>query len=151
MQRAAQAMQKLPHEMARANKSAITEALLLLEREIKDDMPVGATNTLKGSITHALRGTPVDLSGKVFTPINYAMSVELGTKPHFPPIDPLTDWVKAKFDIQGAEARSVAFLIARKIAKKGTKGAHTFTNTLSAQSSQVLRILESAVDRVYGS
>ena len=72
--------------------------------------------------------------------VHYGIFRHEGTRPHFPPIEPIQKWViykglvrdrnnkpssiraikndKPKFD----ESRSIAFLIARKIAKKGTKG-----------------------------
>lgn len=56
--------------------------------------------------------------------------VELGRRPgKMPPVDKLTDWVQRKNLVpRGArnrkKARAVAFLIARKIARKGIKGHH---------------------------
>ncbi len=38
-----------------------------------------------------------------------------------PPIDPLEKWVNEKLGIGGKDARSVAFAVATKIGKKGTK------------------------------
>lgn len=37
-----------------------------------------------------------------------------------PPIDPIEEWVKAKFGITGKQSRSVAFAVANKIADSGT-------------------------------
>ena len=52
----------------------------------------------------------------------YAVFVEYGRRAgKFPPIDFIRQWVKKKFQIPENEAKSIGFLIARKIAKKGTK------------------------------
>ncbi len=134
--------------------ASLQEALLLLEREIKDGTPVGVHGAggLRGSITHKLRGEAVDagrgVAGDVFSPLNYAESVELGTKPHFPPIAPLQDWVEHKLGVDPNESAAVAYLVARKIAKHGTKGAHMFEKGLSENSQQVVQILSAAVDRI---
>jgi hypothetical protein len=59
--------------------------------------------------------------------------VELGTRPHFPPVDALMDWVKVKLGISSpTEARRVAFLVARKIAARGTQGAFMFRDAFNA-------------------
>ena len=52
---------------------------------------------------------------------DYSQQLALGRKPgKRPPIAPLEKWVNAKFGITGAQARSMAFAIATKIAKEGT-------------------------------
>jgi hypothetical protein len=57
----------------------------------------------------------------------YVLPVETGTRPHFPPITPLMLWVKKKFGVNDEQsARSIAFAIAKKISKVGTKGAFMF-------------------------
>ncbi|HWR17122.1 MAG TPA: hypothetical protein VN577_19995 [Terriglobales bacterium] len=57
----------------------------------------------------------------------YVLPVETGTRPHFPPITPLMLWVKQKFGVGDEQAaRSIAFAVAQKIAKRGTKGAFMF-------------------------
>lgn len=128
---------------------SMLEALLLLEREIKDATPVGAHGLLRGSYTHALRGAARgEVVGEVGSPLNYALPVELGTKPHFPPVAALRDWVEKKLGVDPARSASVAFLVARKIAKRGTKGAKMATNTFANNAQQVLQILEAAVPRI---
>ncbi|MFP3386732.1 hypothetical protein, partial [Tritonibacter sp. SIMBA_163] len=62
--------------------------------------------------------------GIVGTAALHAVPVEMGSKPHFPPIQPLEDWAHHKLDLPAEEARGAAFAIARKIAAKGTEGAH---------------------------
>lgn len=52
---------------------------------------------------------------------DYSQQLALGRKPgKRPPIAPIEKWVNAKFGITGAQARSMAFAIATKIAKEGT-------------------------------
>lgn len=134
--------------------ASVQEILLLLEREIKDDTPVGVGGSagLRGSITHQMMGTAltggIGVAGKVFTPMAHGLPVELGTKPHWPPIEPIADWVVAKLGVPRAEAGSVAFLVARKISRKGTKGVHMFEKNFSEQAGQITNMLLAALDRI---
>jgi len=129
----------------------LQESLLLLEREVKEGTPVGVGggSGLRGSIAHELRGTKSpDLNGRVFSPLAHAQPVELGTKPHFPPIRPLQDWVEAKLGVPASESKSVAFLIARKISKKGTKGVHMFENAFTENTQQIVTRLDAAINKM---
>ena len=76
------------------------------------------------------------------SPAIYGESVEAGTKPHFPPVAPIRHWVERKLGITGKEAGSVAFLIARAISKRGTKGAGMFEKSFDENEAAVIRILE---------
>lgn len=51
----------------------------------------------------------------------YAQWVEYGTEPHWIPPGVLDDWVRIKLGVKPKEVHKVAYLIARKIATKGTK------------------------------
>lgn len=69
---------------------------------------------------HTKEAKPMDLEATVGTNLNYAAHVEYGTRPHFPPYKfgtPLAKWAQDKL----GDAR-LAILVARKIAKVGTKG-----------------------------
>ena len=116
------------------------EASLLAEREIKERTPtgVGGAAGLKGSIASQEPAWLGDeLVGAVSTPLEYALPVELGTKPHFPPVEALEDWVRAKLDVDEERVSSVAFLIARKISVRGTDGAHMFERGFDAARDRI--------------
>jgi hypothetical protein len=134
-------MQKYPEAARAAKISRITESLLLLEAEIKKETPMGAGPVhLRDTIFHQVNtGEPV--WGMVSTPAKYGEPVELGTRPHFPPVAPIQYWVEKQLGLSGKEAKSVAFLIARAISKRGTKPRKMFTNTLEKKRAQVLGIL----------
>ena len=69
----AQALLKAPQIVQEELSAALTEAMLLIERETKDRAPVGVTQALRGSIASELRGsTPTELEGVVFSPMPYA-------------------------------------------------------------------------------
>lgn len=85
---------------------------------------------------------------------DYWKYVEEGTKPHWPPVDAILNWVQVKPviprpDMNGRipTQKQLAYLISRKIAREGTRGTHDLKeteNTILAYYEQ--RIME-ALDR----
>ena len=76
------------------------------------------------------------------------MPVELGTKPHYPPVAPIADWAVSKLGVSHQEAQGVAHAVARKIAAEGTEGAHMFSEGFKAVRPRVLKLLERAGARI---
>ncbi len=145
----AEAFARAPEIAAEELVAATWSASLLTERELKEAAPVGATNTFRTSIG-AQRPVVLGASvlGEVGTPVAHAVPVELGTKPHHPPVEPLIDWVEAKLGLRDAEAERAAKAIAFAIAKRGTKGAFVFRDTFAAVEPQVGQIYTQAVNRI---
>lgn len=127
---------------------AATESTLLVEREVKDSIPRGATGLTAASISSDAFSTPVGVIGIVGSSQASAAFLELGTKAHMPPVAALIPWVRAVLGVSAKRAPSVAFLVARKIAKKGTKPQKNFERAAAATESQVLRSFENAAARV---
>lgn len=125
---------------------ATLEASLLFEREVKEHTPSGAYGALKSSI---LSSGPDMMDGNILgtvgTALPYAQAVELGSKPHMPPIAPLIDWARAKFGLPEDEAKSAAWAVATIIKKKGTKGKKMFAKAVELTSPQIQQIFESAL------
>lgn len=130
--------------------AAMTEADAKLEAQVKELAPRGATGDLQRSVIGQERAVgPFGVEGLVASPLNYAPPVELGTKPHFPPVEALIDWVKAKLGVTGdKEARSVAFLVARKISRRGTKGQAMFEGALEHMTPEINAVFEAAQARI---
>ena len=130
---------------------AVMEAELLLWRETVELTPrgVGGGGGLAGSIQAR---DPVVMSdaviGTVGTSLDYAVPVETGTRPHMPPIQPLQDWAMHVLGVSSVDAPSVAWAVARKIAARGTEGAHMFERAFTAHRGQVERMLEAAHGRI---
>ena len=76
------------------------------------------------------------------------VAVELGTKPHMPPSKALIPWVRAVLGVSAKEAPGVAYLVARKIAKSGTKAQRPLARTLAEIDGQVIAIFEAAAGRI---
>lgn len=65
--------------------------------------------------------------GRIFNPLAHALPMETGTKAFWPPLAPLILWVQRKLHVEAKDARGVAFLVARKISKKGIAARSMFT------------------------
>ena len=142
-------IRKYPEISRDVREAKILEALALLESAVKKGTPYGAgpihlRDTVHGKVR--VRGQKV--TGILGTPMEHGMPVEMGTKPHFPPIGPLEFWVEKKLGLSGREARSVAFLIARAISVRGTKAAHMFEEGFGENEARVVRILNEIADDI---
>jgi len=127
--------QQAPELVQREMVAAAEESAMLLQREVVERTPqgAGAGSGLSGSIL----AQPVtffegDVISLVGTSLNYAVPVELGTKPHFPPLQPLVEWVQVVLGLDGEEAEAVALAIARKISHHGTEGKFMFRDGFNA-------------------
>lgn len=129
---------------------AVDEAAMLLTREVKEATPTGVGGLLRASITQERRDTDEATAAAVFSPLNYAAAVELGTKPHRAPIEPLQDWVRARISLDpGQTVEGVAWAIWGKIAAHGTKPAAMFATAIGRVRQQVTEIGARAVARIY--
>lgn len=123
--------------------SKLTEALALLERGVKLKTPEGAGPIhLRDSIHPKVSISGKSVKGLLGTPLAHGEPVELGTKPHFPPIGPIQHWVEKKLGKSGSDAKSIAFAIAITIARRGTKGKFMFQEGFEENEDRVMRILE---------
>lgn len=107
-----------------------------------DKPPAVATGELANAVTAEMHG---EFAGDLFVapPADvYGQPVEGGTRPHWPPREPILRWVKHKFGVDGKEADSIAFLVARKIAKKGTRGHFMFERAFVQMEQDALGIVE---------
>ncbi|SDG61833.1 hypothetical protein [Thalassobaculum litoreum] len=133
----------MPERAIAVLTAGVTEATLLLERETKERTPRGATGALEASIAaQPAQVSPEAVVGSIGSSQPHALHVELGTRPHMPPIAPLVDWAKAKFGVDPEEAERIAWGVARKIAAKGTEGQHMFADALASNEGQIASIFE---------
>ena len=102
--------------------------------------------------------------GKVFELFfnlqEYWKYIELGTKPHFPPMSAIEEWIKVKRIVPTSRTgkvpttKQLAFLIARGISKNGTKPTKLLQQTIdgadnliSALVSEISNQLEKEIDK----
>lgn len=146
--------EKFPEIFREELLPSIVSADLLIQGELQQQLPRGAGGLsggagLVGSVFTEETVLANNVIGQVGSPLPYAEYVEVGTQPHFPPLQPIQDWVQAKLGItEEAESRNVAFLIARAIARRGTKPDGTWKRVADATQPEVIRRLGEGIDRV---
>lgn len=140
-----------PEMVTREMTAATFEAELLLQREVQELTPVGVGGAggLRGSIFAAApEVSGLSVLGVVGSPLKYAEPVELGTKPHMPPLQPLLDWVHHKLGKSDKEAESVARRIQWHISHYGTPGAGMFHRAYHANLAAVQAIFARATHNI---
>ncbi len=139
--------EQAPEVTRRELLGTMTEATLLVEREAKERTPKASGMTAASIMSDAF-SSPVGVIGTVGSSQPSLAFVELGTKPHMPPVEALIPWVRAVLGVERKRERSVAYLVARKIARKGTKAQRPLGEAIAATEGQVLRMFEDAAGRM---
>jgi len=134
--------------------TTMTDVDLLLQGELMQQLPAGAGGAagLRGSIAREEQILGDQVLGLVSTDRPYAVYVETGTRPHavgMIGIQALIDWVEAKLGVRGKEATGVAFAIAHKIRKVGTKPNPVWQRTLEQRTAAIVRKFDEAVIRIF--
>ncbi len=95
---------------------------------LKRHTPIGATRNLRNKTRFQVIGGPgyqelqIRQGAKGSSGFFYGLVVREGRRPGImPPVSALVPWVMAVLGVSQESARSVAFLVARKIGKRGTK------------------------------
>lgn len=147
--------------MVRAMDRALILAAATAKRLAKVD-----TGDYRASISTRIEFQPTPQGGAVVGVLGsnrrHAPFVVLDTRPHWPPMAPILAWVKRKKiagrysiktrrrvgkpkDIE-AEDRAVAFLVARAISRRGTKGDQSLIRGVTDNRAAIERLLGGAVD-----
>lgn len=109
------------------------EASQLLVREARKNTPIDQS-ALRSNITASVTAHGDEIKGVVGSNLKYAMAVEKGTRPHFPPVYALEGWARRH--------GMVAFLVARAISKRGTKAHRMLENALEDNQRRVIQFFE---------
>lgn len=115
-------------------------SLLNIEGQAKRNVRVDRGG-LRNSITHEL--DPDGLGGRAGTAIEYGPAEEFGSRPHWPPIEPLKDWARR----HGME-ESAAYAIAAKIAREGTEAAPFLFPAFEEERPKYIERIRAGVARV---
>lgn len=131
-------MRNAPDGIKREMRRFVDTVTVTAEGNVVRNTPVGATSHLRQSITHDVNTSGIGINGRVYSsdvPVKVA-SVEEGRAPgRMPPRAPIEMWVRRK--IGGDNVQGIAFLIARAIGRRGTKGAHMFAKGFDATRGRI--------------
>lgn len=123
-------LQNVLQDLANDIRDNFKEHLQFNDRYTEMGVPAGYSQRLIDSVkTQVVVG---DREWEVTMTLNdYWKYVEDDTKPHFPPVNKILEWVQIKPVIPRPDSKgrlpspkSLAFLIGRSISRKGTKGSH---------------------------
>ena len=120
---------------------AMRDATMAVQRDAKRLAPVD-TGALRSSITPEVKSENDTLVGVVGSNLIYAPFVELGTRPHWPPIASLTTWARRH--------GTSAYVVARAIATRGTKAVKYLERAFQQNAQYIHRKLEQAADKIMG-
>lgn len=148
LQSFARGLRDAPEYTDQVLQAAMTEATLLLQREWQENLS-RVSGITAASIASDVASTPAGVLGIVSSSQPSALFVELGTRPHMPPVEAIEPWVKAVLGISDPkQAKSVAFLVARKIARHGTPAQHPMARAAQATEGQITAMFERAAAQV---
>lgn len=136
MKRFGKYMASNPDIMLKNARIAMKKGTLLLERSMKKFAPSGE-GTLRKSIIAEIK----PFSGVVKAMAKHAVFVHEGTRPHFPPMTPnssLDRWAKSK--------GIPTFLVARAIARKGTKAQPFRDEAVKYQEANIDKLAKKALN-----
>jgi hypothetical protein len=147
----------------------LEKALAALEREVRVDTVRAMRKTARwgvreiGKTARATkprpyawgnyeRGWQVDSKkdgADIVNRVRHANYVEQGRRPgKAPPIGPIRRWVVQKrLALRPSVAQRIAYLIARKIARKGTKGRFVLARTMPKISARLARTIERVLSK----
>lgn len=120
--------------------AAMRQATLLVERTAKREASVD-TGRYRASITPEVRARGTTVEGVVGSNVEYARWTVLGRRPgKMPPVSALQVWARR----HGVSA----FLVARAISRRGTKGDQSLIKGIEQNEAAIERLLGDAVSRI---
>lgn len=115
---------------------AMRNAALIVQRDAMVNAPVD-TGRLRASITPDVRMAGNDVIGVVGSNVIHAPFMELGTRPHWPPISALETWARR----HGMNA----YVVARAIARRGLKARRYLQRAFEDNRTRILEAIERGV------
>lgn len=125
-------------------------------RDLKEALDYAKEIAPRGATHQYVRGLGMEMKvaggmevrGELTASAPHSEYVEFGTKPHWPPPGPILAWVLAKGMAHGSDAKRVAFLVSRAIARRGTQAQRILQRTMEAKGERIGRNLQRTVQRI---
>lgn len=129
-----------PAILARPARHLLTQSVLVVEGEVKENMPV-FTGMARQSVTHAVDVAFLPLWARVGSNLEYMPALEAGSRPHWPPPGALQPWAVRHGFPPGAKGD---WLVRWAIAQRGTKARRMFRTGLAESQPSLERLLREA-------
>lgn len=135
--------QAAPLKVSAELHRALLQAGIMFQRFGREEAPVDQ-GIMRNKIGFRMRGGGVEIG-----PFGskYAAAVHEGTRPHFPPIKALTG-KEESLDLWARRHGMDPFLLARSIARKGTKANPFMSRAADRGRNDVRRLFQRAVARI---
>jgi HK97 gp10 family phage protein len=122
-----------------AMQDAMWDATLVVEAQARRLAPVD-TGRLRASIVPQVVQRDNVVKGIVGSNVKYAPYMELGARPHWPPLAALEVWARRH--------HTSAFLVARAIARRGTKARRFLQRAVMENRNKIGEILSRTIGRI---
>lgn len=129
-------LRKNPDVMLKHSQVAMKKSTLILEASSKKNAP-----SSEGTLRKGIRSSIQPTKGSVVATAKHSIFVHDGTKPHWPPFQPnssLDRWAKSK--------NIPTFLVAKAIARKGTKAQPFMDEAIDENESKIQQLFTQALD-----
>lgn len=133
---------------------AMKRSVIAIERTTKLGWPVGVSGKSRNSIASEVKETRTHIVGRVGSTMKkevYPNVIEEGRKrgKKAPPPGALDRWVRIVMGIRDArKARSAAFLVGRKISRRGIKGKHLLKKAYAKNKPFVMKEFGGALKKI---
>lgn len=130
---------------------AMQKSTTAVEGTAKTNWPVGVSGRSRNAITSSVRKTSKSVRGRVFSTVRkYPLVVEHGRQPgsKMPPPSKLYRWVQIVMNVPAKSVKGVAFVVARRIGRKGIKGKHIFSKAYQSNKSLIISHFKRAVENI---
>jgi hypothetical protein len=154
MQEAIQQLKAYPDQLHASMLRAVNSSLILLEGDARENSPVGVSGQMRDRWAHKSEvSAPGAIIGRVGSslqrPFPYPVVIEFGRQPgSMPPPAALKRWVHLKLGVPKEEEASVAFLVARAIAKRGTKPQQPLFRSWQKNEAQINQLFVTAFNEL---
>lgn len=120
-------------------REPMQRATLLVSGSARKNAPVDRGLT-RASITPSVSSSGNETTGIVGSNLKSALFMELGTRPHWPPLAALETWARRH--------GTTAYLVARAIARRGLKARRFLQKALDSNTGKIVRIFNDYVNKV---
>ncbi len=146
-------LERVDRIVTRHSTRAMQQSVVTVVSSVRPNVPVGVSGKLRRSIVSKVSSTIRRVVGSVFSNLaseKYPSVMEFGRKPgsRMPPPSALERWVRLKLGVAPGQVASVAFVVARSIARKGIKGRFFMKKGLDASRTRINGFFARAADNI---